>query len=411
MKNATIFAQVAAALLLASSSIAETNLHVGMYPYVPEGSDGIERLEEAFEAYCKSKGSDVDVDITLTDTYGDPKKALGFDIAEIDLCVLEALVKDGELPLLDIADLIQLPKTPIGPARRIAEKSWAKKVVPHWVCGNFFVHWEADEALSKAKSFDEILKVLGTPDGRYLYADLWGGGTLGEFYTDAVIDIYGTEYAQKHLTALAAVPEAQVKEHLRADAVLAIWRLTQELDPKHRASKKALHDLTYVYPKTFADEERSALLGYSERMYHVERDSQDEPWDGDKWPLAKDKISVRQFPFGTDSKGTPTWCDAFIVPSHRLTPDKDEAIKLFLEFVMSQDGYRLILEPRPWYPNAYLLPAYREVIDYAKNTDAMPLLSEYADVIDSSFPMFDYGLYIGLDKAGDALKSVLDVNE
>ena len=193
---------------------------------------------------------------------------------------------------------------------------------------------------------------------------------------------------------------------LQADAILAIWRLGGELHPQHDAEREKLHDLTYVYPRAFADEEDSALIGYSERTYHLERDHQDEPWDGDKWPVNPALLQVRQFPFAAGSKGTPSWCDSFVVPKERLE-GKEEAVKLFLQFAMSEEGYQMLLEPREYYPGAYLLPAYQETLDSPFVSEKMPFLKEFAEAADDSFPIFDHKVYLGLDRAGDVIEALL----
>ena len=118
-------------------------------------------------------------------------------------------------------------------------------------------------------------------------------------------------------------------------------------------------------------------------------------------------ITVRQIPFGTESQGTPSWVDAFVVPRGRLS-EKREAVILFLRFAMSDEGYHCFLEPRQYYPGAYLLPARRSVYDSEFVRKSMPLLREYRQAFVSPFPVVKHQLYIGIDKAGESLKSVLE---
>ncbi len=418
MKNLLIL------FLTPASLLAEINLKVALYPYIPEGAEAAERFEEAFEAYCLKKHHlDVDLDFELVDTYGSPQSALDYDVAEIDLCVIEALEREGEFPLADISGMIKADLTEVGGATSISEKPWARKVVPHWLCGQFLICRETDKKLAQAASFEGVVDALDPAAQRFLFADLWGSGTLGEIYADAVLDLYGLEEAKLHLSELAALwavnatdqeeesAVAKAKLKLRAEAVLAIWRLTQELRPEHRRNKVEIHDseMTYIYPQAFEESSGSALLGYSERMFFVETEIRDKPWDGDAWPIPASEILVRQFPFGLESKGTPTWCDAFVVPEEKLTDEKRPAIEAFLQFAVSEEGYRLLQISNSWIesPYKYLLPAYQEIVDAAVIQKHMPLLPEFVAALDSSFPVFDYEVYRGMKLAGKALEGIL----
>lgn len=397
-------------LLLPTATVAQDkpiSLNVAVFPYLPDAESAIEQLEAAFESHAKANGKLIDLDLTLLDTYSDLQGIKEFDVAEIDLCMLDALRVSGDLPLDEIPALAFPAGCKwVGPADAAMKRPAGKHTLPHWICGNFLVHWKSDEALNKADSFETILKSLDPEQGRHLYADLWGGGTLGEYYMDAVLDNEGPDEARKHLMDLASTPELEVKRKLRPDAVLALWRLTKEMQKEHQQNRSALHDLTFVYPKAFAGEPDSALIGYSERLHFLERRRQEEPWTGRKFPVAKDELVVRQFPFSATSKGTPTWCDAFVIPKGKLA-GKHDAIVLFLEFAMSDNGYRCFLEPRQYYPGSYLLPASEQAYASEFVTQQMPSLLEYRKAIDASFPILDHEVYKGADAAGEHLKVLL----
>lgn len=407
----TIAVAVAGIICLfgAESYSQEVDLQVLVYPWLPDAESGAEKLEEEFEAYAAKMGQKIDLDIALVDTYDDGVSQItDYDIAEIDLCMLDALRREGRLPLDDIPNgIVTNDMQWVGPAGRAMSCSWASVVLPHWVCGNFFVHWSNDEELTKAKSFTEILEALDPSPGRarFLFADLWGGGTLGEFYADVLIDRHGPTYARAHLLEISKTPDKLVESKLNQDAVNALRMLSMELDPNHRKTRSALHDITFVYPKAFSNELDSALLGYSERLYFVEREIQEQPWTGRKFPVKANELVVRQFPFGKRSQGTPTWVDAFVIPKGKLLPKKN-AIKLFLAFAVSDAGYKTFLEPREWYPRSYLLPALARAYESEFVKTAMPSLAKYRANLDDSFPMIETQLYTGLDKAGEAVQSI-----
>jgi hypothetical protein len=375
-----------------------------MYPYIPAAADAIESFESKFEQFAAMNNYPVDLDLDLVATYKNPRKALSYDITEIDLCIIDSLATNG---LLDDISSIHNPakaKGLIGPAAQAVNAGWARFVVPHWVCGNFLVNWADDHKLSAANTFEELLGALDPASGRFLYADL-GGGTLGELYVDAVIDIYGAEDARTHLKSLANLATNAVPE-LRANAVAAIRRLIQELDPKHKKQRDVLHDLTHVFPASFADEPDAALIGYSERLYYVEVRFQDQPWKATKRPLPTDSIRVRAIPFANRSGGTPTWVDAFVVPKGRLKQNR-RAMELFFEFALSEQGYKALYEPIEDYPRSYLLPAYSSVLESPFIETHMPLLKVYARAFDESFPMIEQELYLGMTRAAEALAGVL----
>ena len=173
------------AVSLVTSAKAQTDLSVAMFPYVPEGSSGIERFESAFEEYAASQGVEIDLDLELVPTYKKPVDALNYDIAEIDLAVIDPI--SDKLADLSKFGLQGLPTQAIGVAAKVSDWPWATKVLPHWICGNFLIHWESDDELKAAESFNQILAALNPSEGRYLFADLWGGGTLGEFYAECRI--------------------------------------------------------------------------------------------------------------------------------------------------------------------------------------------------------------------------------
>lgn len=384
------------------------DLTVAIYPFLPDAESAAERLERSFEIFAHEKGLLIDLDIDLISTYDDDiKKIAKYDIAEIDLCMLDALREEGQLPLDEVPDLFRSTSIKwVGPADAAMRRQSAKYTLPHWVCGNFLIHWQCDEALKTASNFEQLLAALDPEQGRNLYADLWGGGTLGEYYADAVLDIHGAEEARKHLAELATCPAADVRKKLHSDAVLSLWRLTMEMPRQYRQKRKALHDLAFVYPRSFADEFDSCLIGYSERLHHLERRLKEEPWKSHSIPLPKEQLVIRQFPFGESSKGTPTWVDAFVIPKGKLSP-KHNAIVLFFEFIMSDAGYRCFLEPREYYPSAYLLPAAEKTYESEFVRTQMPSLQLYRQCIDDSFPILDHELFRGIDIAGEQLKVLL----
>ena len=262
------------------------DLRVAVYPYLPDPESALERFEKAFEEYAATEGVEIDLDLELIDTYdaGSLESIVQFDVAEIDLCMFDLLRRsDGfALDLIPTQVILGQEVDWVGPAQAVMGSEVASYVLPHWVCGNFLVTWTADSRLEQADGFDEVLAALDPKEGRYVLADLWGGVTLGEFYADAVLDIYGPDELRHHLLELAETPQSEVPAKLRADAVLALWRLTLKMKFQHRAERAALHHVRHVYPETFSSERDSALIGYSERLHYTEREMMERPWEANE---------------------------------------------------------------------------------------------------------------------------------
>ena len=386
-------------------------ISAAVFSFIPDGGFAIKRLKHDFEEYAKKQGLEVDLSVDLLDPYAEPKDknpepALRYDISEIDLAVYGRIAKDGTEPFESLEAMVQPPTDAVGPANSAMQKAWSKYIVPHWICGNFFAFWSDDEKLKTATTFQATLAALDPAEKGFVEGDLWGSSTLGEFYADAIIDTLGVDEARKHLLSLASTDDSSVAAALNPEAVNALRALTEKLDPNHKKKRKELHEVGNVFPRAFADQKSSALLGYSEQLYYVELEYREEPWLENTLPLAENRLTIRQFNFGEKSAGTPTWCDAFLVPKHgEISVKKKKAIKAFLAFVTSKEGYDCFEEPREGVAEAYLLPAYRHIIE--AEGAKMPLLKDYVAVIDESFPILDFEIYRGIRKAGGALKEKL----
>ncbi len=380
----------------------ETKLTVAIFAWLPDAAAALENLEERFEGVHPT----MDLELELWDPYknevGDDglKQIRKFDVVEIDICRLNELVAGsfGGLDRLP-ADLRQSPESHVGAARTVLASDKATYVVPHWVCSNFLAFWSDNNALRQAETFDDILGVLNPDQERPLFADLCGASTLGEHYADAVLDLHGRDFAERHLRELS-----NGNGQLNDAAASAVMSLAAELLPRYRSHLKYFHDLNWVYPRHFANARGGALLGYSERLYYAQRELQLEP--DSKLPIIKAKdIVVRQFPFGATSRGTPSWVDGFVVPKRKLDP-KAEAVASFIRFAVSEEGYLAFIEPTAYQPSTYLLPAH--VNGYSESiVSKQPAIAVYRDALDEGFPVDSREVWQGLRAAGAVLEKRL----
>lgn len=380
------------------------NLKVAVYTWIPEAAAAVEKLETDFEAIHNH----IDLDLFLINPYSDKKGkydeyvGLGslpdFDIVEIDLIRLEELVKGKFGGLEKIPPLVQKrPNEYVGGAGKVMKSSNGEYIVPHWVCGNFWVVWKQNSKLSKVQGYEDILSVLDA-EAYPFFGDFYGGGTLGEIYADAVLDLYGVEKATAHFKEIARKEDFE----LLPEAENRIISLIQKVPYRFRSNLSKYHDLSLAYPSAFALNSNSTLLGYSERFYYVERTLQFEPNSSNTPIVSPSEIVVRQFPFSEKSTGTPSWVDGFVIPKGKLKKKKDEIVS-FLQFVQSSEGYASFMKPRMWNPASNLLPSVSDVYDDLK--DIAPLLNQYKAVLGDSFVIDSPELYLGIDRAGEKLKA------
>jgi hypothetical protein len=376
-----------------------TKLTVAIFAWLPDAAAALEKLEEGFEAAHQP----IDLELELWDPYKDTVADDGleqiqrFDVVEIDICRLPELI-DGAFGGLDM-----MPPGLRGEAGRYVEAAQAlvagtqgAYVAPHWVCGDFLVFWAGNQALAAAGTLSEILDALDPAQGRPLLADLCGSSTLGALYADAVLDLRGAEFARAHLEQLT-MGAAQLDE----EAATAVARLASELPTRFREHLEHYHDLNWVYPRHFADTPGGALLGYSERLYHAQRELQLDP--DRKLPIIRaEEVVVRPLPFGATSQGTPCWLDGFVIPHGKLGP-KRRAITSFVRFALSEKGYLAFIEPTAYQPSTYLLPAHSNGYSEAI-VKRQPAINGYRDALDDALLIDGWRLWQGVRTAGGALE-------
>ena len=397
-------ALVAVGLLLAALGCAQgrpgrVDLEVGIFMWLPDASTAIERLERDFERVHPG----IDLDLRLVDPYSDDAESGGLalmtqlDLIEIDAVRLDELMAGGFGGLDPLPDgVVRAADDYVEPAATVARSDRRRYFAPHWICGYSLVLW-ADGG-RRPTSFGDLLDRLDPADGRPLLADMGGKGALGELYADAVVDLMGIDAARAHLVALARRPQAP----LVAEAAAAVAALANELAIDHRANRSHYHDHADVYPRSFATQRGAAVIGYSEALYHANRELAVAP-GGE--PIGEGDVVVMAMPFGEGSRGTPAWVDGFVVPAG--TPAaKREAVAAFLRFIVTDDGYRPFARPDPYRPPSYLLPAAKSA--YAGEIGRMqPGLSDLAGAIVPSLLMDSPALWQGMETAGKRLQERL----
>jgi len=381
-------------------------LRVAVYAWLPEGASGIELLEEAFERKYKT----IDLDIELFSSYTKQRNeyeeykvldSLGeFDIVEIDYVSLDKSLKSRLQPIPEGTRVS--PNSVVGPAKPILKAGGDEWIVPHWVCGNFLV--SRDKTMEATPmSWAALRRKLDATAGTPLLVDFHGTSTTGDLYADAVLDILGPELARKNLLGLAS-GITEVNE----EAALKVLSLGVELPPKFRNSVSYWHNHPQAYPEAFSKSPNGMLLGYSERLYFVERELQLNIAGSPPPLFAVNSLAITQFSFSKNSQGTPSYMDGFVIPRKSRSDSQDSAIALFLEFIQTEEAYMAFIKPRMYHPASYLLPAIGAVYDSNEVSLAAPLLKRYRDVLGESFPI-DAELYKGLRVAGKEIERRIDL--
>ena len=238
-----------------------------------------------------------------------------------------------------------------------------------------------------------------------LLADFGGKTTLGEHYADAVLDIKGPDFARKHFLQFAKNPVTA----LVPEAKNAVKKLFAEIPSDFRTRRDHFNDnYNGVYPETFArsKERTAALIGYSERFYYIQLEYLRTPWArpvGEPYEaLDPAWFVVRPFSYSTESKGTPSWVDGFVIPKGKLA-QKRKAIAAFLAFVNTYDGLKAFLRPSDWTPATYLLPANASIYDADFVENGCPAIRLFRDALKTGVPLSGENMYNGIRNAGTQL--------
>lgn len=389
-------------VLIAQSRDIELN--VAVFAYLPDASTAIERLEDKFE----QQYSRIDLDLELWNPYDDAieddgmAQIVDFDIVEIDACRIDQLMNGAFGGLDKIPPEIQgAPTAYVGPAKAVMDTNVKEFLCPHWVCGNFLQTRVSNTAVVNATTFEEFLTAVD-PVNKPVLAAMWGSTGLGEYYADAYLDVHGPQDTRQHLVALSK-SEAEID----TDAVRAVLALVKELTHENQENLSHYYDHSYFFPRQYAGMQTATLIGYSERLYYTERELQLTPKN---YPpvLKPEDFVIKQFSFGANSQGTPSWIDGFVIPKGRLA-EKHAAIVAFLKFIQGEDAYLAFAEPAPYFAPSYLLPAVASVYDEdSEVVEKQPMLPKFQAALSDAFPVADSNVWQGMRMAGSRLKEMID---
>lgn len=393
-------------LLLAISSISFSNvsfadkikLSVLIYPWVPDYSHITNVVENEFEK------TNPEIDLIISGQNWDYYEPGGlekkYDVYELDTIFLPDFIANGRLQALDYN---RLDKNRLKEAFQFAiNGSQFNGIIygaPHWVCGLFLFYFSHDEKMASASNYDSIVAAIGKKHerNRGLLIDMTGNSTVAELYLDALLD---NGLSVKDIISI-------LKSGNLNDVAFTTMSNIVNLADRGTGRGVLTHKAWPPYhAHEFAHGRGRALVGYSERMYHILKEIMTPT---DMTPVVRpESISVNLFNQGPDSGKPLAWIDTFAIASD-LSGKKLEAAYVFLNFMTQDDTYIATLLPEGK-PPLYLLPAFKSTFGNQKLLKAAPLYQNFKVDLESAQNISSIGLPTMLEKTGKLLNKKLPNN-
>ncbi len=363
---ATLFVALTPTVILAASPRRE--LHVSLYPYIPDPAAAALSLKQGFEKIHP----DVILDISLNANYyslNPADKGVLYekdDVHEIDVVFLDDFIarhKLARLPSSFVSTLGAL--SPI--ALEAAMSDGRLVAVPQWMCTNFLIYRGDTPALSKAMTLTDLERALGPHGG--LLMNMSGADGLGELYLSALLARYGSPQAA--LDHVTAVPSPEIME--RFERLLALEPAGFGRDPDYAVRED-------FYARQFARGAGKAFVGYSEMIHEVLDETAASCRKEDHCVTASE-IHVAPLPLQDNAVRPMVWVDMFgiDVGAHGKTLTDAEA---FIRYAVSLPAYRALLIPATGAPPRYLLPATQGALNDPDILAAAPLFRDLKAIVD-----------------------------
>ncbi|HWJ36760.1 MAG TPA: extracellular solute-binding protein [Steroidobacteraceae bacterium] len=361
---------VAPLAICGPNTLPPRTLRVALFPYVPDKVGFFAQVKNSFE----HNHPDILLDIVdLSANYYDESSPGAItntdaDILEVDSVFLEDLVAAGRIQAL--ASSVVPSAALFAPVARGAMNVDGRTYsIPHWLCTNYLFIARQD-TLAKARSFDEIVNAIpeSHADDHGLLIDLEGKGTLGELYLDALLDRDRTlEKASAHLTLSTYDNEVgRVLTDVRKMCDKTYCRSTQ------------LSNDEDSYPRLFAHRHGRALIGYSERLYYIERENRTACKKDEC--LAGNTITAIAPPLARSGARSFAWVDGFTV-ANSCTGQCLADAEVFIREVASADAVKSTLLPADGQVPRYLMPAMASLYTDPALLRAAPLYKDLYPVV------------------------------
>ncbi len=319
-----------------------TTLRVALYPYVPNRHSLFHKIEKIFESRHPGVNLELVEDSAFLEKYysGGLQDTVA-DVYEVDTILLSDLIQSGKIAPITLPSA-SFTNEAIAAVTRNGEVYG----VPHWLCGNFLMYKKGDTEIERSKTWKDLNEVLKKRN-ESVFVDFKGKSTLGEWYLTALSGQQGLEHAQKHILE---------SEDLDERAVRFLASMLKSC-PAGFCRNDDLHERAGYYSRAFIAGKSSGYVGYSESIHYGIQYSIDN-CTNTSGCLSIDDIAVRRLPgFSEPSVNEGIgWVDALAMDSSLDVKMKNLATK-FIEFMVSEEAYTVILEPEWGEAPRYLIPA------------------------------------------------------
>lgn len=269
-----------------ASPLPKTQLRVALFPYIPDAAaDSYRALMDSLERRFERMHPEVDLVLrplnpaddfydweTLKHWLRQEPDTAGYHVVEVDALLLGELADSGYVAPWSADTRDWHPATL--PA---VTHNGVHYGIPHWLC-NFFVISRAPD-VTAARNVDELRAALSlAPVGRArLVGDMQGSWELPSLYLDAWADEHGPAQLSSAVTQV-----------LDASVQTAFSQLAKECAQGATNPCLDQYDDNELAPVALANGQAHALIGYSERLHVVLRES----------PRLRDSLAVATAPLG-----------------------------------------------------------------------------------------------------------------
>lgn len=337
----------------------QRELKAYLFPYLPDQDVFYQNLEQAFE----KKYPSIDLKIVLDEDYyydGGLTDSIA-DVYEIDCIFLDEMVRKGRIdPFPDQNYLTALDTLNYDGVHSAGGKLYA---VPHWICSYFMIYHKDDAALRGAAYLKDIEQVLGTDKGA-LSMSLGSDLSLGQAYMDGLRDDRPNK---------ADITAALSKEGLDPTGIRNMERLL--------AMVKKDGNIPDSGVERFLNGEARACVSYAETMNEILHKTGSFPY------FKKENLMIRDWPLSDNGSRPLGWVDALAVRKGLDWTKTDDAMK-FINFLLSDEGYRLALVPRTGEEvPRYLLPPYKKYYHDSEILQKAPLYKALYPLVENFGPL------------------------
>lgn len=371
-------------------------LRVALYPFVPDKDGLFREIKSSFER----AHPDVELKIVdLSDNYYNESKPdavtnTNADVWEIDSVFLDDFAASGKIRPLP-QELSVHPERFVPVARAATTFHGVTYTVPHWVCTNYLFTTRGDD-LARSTTLEDMTRAIPATHApsRGLLVDLKGQSTLGELYLDALLDRDRTfEKAAAHLTL----------ETLDSSIAQVLVDLRGMCDSQY-CRDTALHNDDSSYARLFAHEKGRALIGYSERLYFIERELNHgcRPHGC----ISLSALTVIAPPLAQSGVQPFAWVDGFAIAKGCVAQCLSDAQEFIAE-VTSGNAVRSTLIPQNGDSPRYLLPAVAALYNDKALLKAAPLYAQLYPAVKDAIPVRALGLNQDLRAIGGRLDNVI----